>query len=392
MTTTIAFASADGMLTSINASYATAVAGSGITVDTASNSLYWGQNNNGGTYTILQSFLSFTYTPVATEKVTAAYIRVDAASNLSTAVSRDLVFAEYDWGGTLEAADWRTPAQLNALTTRATITNAEDAGTNYLMAGSNGLVTRLASASPLRVVAASSRHRAQTTPTSDEGSSFWSSDLSGTSSDPALIYTSLPLSTLYRVLGAQVQLSDGTHVFLEYNDTPDATLDSGVIRLRHHDGTTATTIDTLLDGVPACVDPLTEMFTRSGWKTYEQVLVGDETLAINPATGESEWVEVSQVRAFEDDHYLVRLVGPGFAAAATRAHRWLVQRDGAWLWRTTTELEPGDFIPTDSVPVAVADLVTTEEPYSGTVWCPTTGHGNWLARRNGTVFYTGNKP
>lgn len=28
--------------------------------------------------------------------------------------------------------------------------------------------------------------------------------------------------------------------------------------------------------------------------------------------------------------------------------------------------------------------------YTGTVWCPTTKNGTWLARRNGTVFYTGN--
>jgi len=30
--------------------------------------------------------------------------------------------------------------------------------------------------------------------------------------------------------------------------------------------------------------------------------------------------------------------------------------------------------------------------YSGTVWCPTTKNGSWLARRNGTVYYTGNSP
>lgn len=29
-------------------------------------------------------------------------------------------------------------------------------------------------------------------------------------------------------------------------------------------------------------------------------------------------------------------------------------------------------------------------PYTGVVWCPTTANGTWLARRNGTVFYTGN--
>lgn len=31
-----------------------------------------------------------------------------------------------------------------------------------------------------------------------------------------------------------------------------------------------------------------------------------------------------------------------------------------------------------------------EVAYTGVVWCPNVVHGNWLARRNGTVFYTGN--
>lgn len=31
-----------------------------------------------------------------------------------------------------------------------------------------------------------------------------------------------------------------------------------------------------------------------------------------------------------------------------------------------------------------------EVEYSGTIWCPTLRHHNWLARRNGTVYFTGN--
>ncbi|MGW5876483.1 hypothetical protein ACWFMI_08020 [Nocardiopsis terrae] len=31
-----------------------------------------------------------------------------------------------------------------------------------------------------------------------------------------------------------------------------------------------------------------------------------------------------------------------------------------------------------------------EEPYGGHIWCPTTPNGTWLARRRGTVYFTGN--
>jgi hypothetical protein len=40
--------------------------------------------------------------------------------------------------------------------------------------------------------------------------------------------------------------------------------------------------------------------------------------------------------------------------------------------------------------VNVTNLERTEENYVGKVWCPTTGTGTWVARRNGISFYTGN--
>ena len=36
------------------------------------------------------------------------------------------------------------------------------------------------------------------------------------------------------------------------------------------------------------------------------------------------------------------------------------------------------------------DLTRTEERYGGHIWCPTTPNGTWLARRRGTVYFTGN--
>ena len=36
------------------------------------------------------------------------------------------------------------------------------------------------------------------------------------------------------------------------------------------------------------------------------------------------------------------------------------------------------------------DLTRTEERYDGHIWCPTTPNGTWLARRQGTVYFTGN--
>ena len=35
--------------------------------------------------------------------------------------------------------------------------------------------------------------------------------------------------------------------------------------------------------------------------------------------------------------------------------------------------------------------IVQDEEWEGTVWCPTTNNGTWLARRNGTVYFTGNR-
>lgn len=35
-------------------------------------------------------------------------------------------------------------------------------------------------------------------------------------------------------------------------------------------------------------------------------------------------------------------------------------------------------------------FIIKDVPYTGTIWCPTTTNGTWLARRRGTVYYTGN--
>lgn len=242
MTTTIVYSDAtDGYIQSSNASYATMRTGSNLTVSTAANSAWWGQNNNASSYVGFQTFLGFTYTVPATEKVTAAYIMVSAASNQSTGVSRILTWVEYDWGATLTTAAWRTPAQITAITPLiANVTNAEDAGTKAMMAGSDALVTRLGSAGPLRVMGASDRFRLGTVPTADEGSAFFTSDGSGTSFDPSLVFTTVAKSRLFGVLGAQAQLSGGTHVYLEASNEAASS-----VLLKHHNGTSATTIATI---------------------------------------------------------------------------------------------------------------------------------------------------
>jgi hypothetical protein len=259
MTTTICYGdAADGYLENFSGTYTAARDGTGTysIVDTSDTVARWGQKFSGGTYFASEAFLSWAYTVPATETVTAAYIRVRASSALSTGVTRALEIREYDWGATMTSADWRTAAAFSALPQIANIDSAQNAGTLYISAGSTTLVTRLASASPLRVVCTSDRQRSSTTPSVDEEAYLSSSDASGTGDDPALIFTSIVTHRLNTVLGAQVQLSDGTHAYIENN-----TVGTASFALKHRDAAGAvTTVATL--AASSAADP-TEYFSTT---------------------------------------------------------------------------------------------------------------------------------
>lgn len=124
--------------------------------------------------------------------------------------------------------------------------------------------------------------------------------------------------------------------------------------------------------VGPCVDEETEILTPHGWKKFNEVEAGDETLSINPITGLSEWDAVEQVLTRSGEHDVIRMEGSSFSSLTTPDHRWLTQRrpgigyrdigsklpkilrpiehllpmttDG-WTWRTTSTLTADDRIP-----------------------------------------------
>lgn len=142
----------------------------------------------------------------------------------------------------------------------------------------------------------------------------------------------------------------------------------------------------------ACVDTQTEIYTRRGWLTYDQLLVGDETLSFDPVTATSVWTPVLRVNVHPGNWDLIQLQGAGFSAATNATHRWLVLSRGEQVWRTTDSLDPDDLIPTPTDYVEVSKVTRVTYILNGVIWCPTTGNGTWLARRDGHEYFTGNKP
>ena len=74
-------------------------------------------------------------------------------------------------------------------------------------------------------------------------------------------------------------------------------------------------------GEHACVPLDVEILTRDGWKTWDQLAAGDETIGYNPAIGQSEWTRVTAVHYYEDAEVL-RIGNAHWHADVTPNHRW----------------------------------------------------------------------
>lgn len=272
MTTTIVFSDAsDGSISSTSASYATARAGGTLAVSSGTE-VTWGQSYSGSLYELNEAFLSFSFT-APTDRVISAEILTYTLSAANRSVSRYITWVEYDWGTSLTTADWRSDTQLNALGPHLSNVGpeAEETVGQWCYSGSDSLAARVALSSPLRVVGQSDLARIGSTPSVDQRVKFSSSDTSGTTSDPRLVFTTVPNSTLYGVLGAQVQLSDGTHAFIE----SDA---AGTLTLKHHNNTSATSIGTLSLGSSAGTAQLSSSW--SGSQAFVLIADGSNNLYV----------------------------------------------------------------------------------------------------------------
>jgi hypothetical protein len=147
-----------------------------------------------------------------------------------------------------------------------------------------------------------------------------------------------------------------------------------------------------------CKPDTTRIFTRQGWRLHTELSVGDDVLTLDHVTGASEWQPVLSVyRAPVVDEPMLRIKASGHESLSTFAHRWPVVRGGVRSWTTSAEilaesregLRGTALLGVDGL-VSLADCALEEVYYTGTVWCPTTPNGTWLAEDNGHVFFTGN--
>lgn len=72
-----------------------------------------------------------------------------------------------------------------------------------------------------------------------------------------------------------------------------------------------------------CIDEETKIFTKSGWRGYNEVKVGDLILTVNPQTLRAEWQPIRRVIPLHRDR-AIHLSNKTFDAVVTPEHRWLI--------------------------------------------------------------------
>lgn len=135
-----------------------------------------------------------------------------------------------------------------------------------------------------------------------------------------------------------------------------------------------------------CVDTLTEIFTQRGWLRYDQVSEGDHVWAIDTDSGKEKWSLVTLVRIFTGMRDTVVLDTPEGKVVSTPEHRHVVS---GYALVTAAEIDTSYQLTGEKAALPVTGL---EKGQADTVWCPTTEHSTWLAKRGSLIFFTGNKP
>jgi hypothetical protein len=145
--------------------------------------------------------------------------------------------------------------------------------------------------------------------------------------------------------------------------------------------------------VGECVPIDTEILTIDGWKTYDEVAVGDLVMSYDISNDEMVWTPV-QSKSFYHDQPIVCLHNPkGFEVFCTPNHTWAIeyrvaQKQKCYMYRklkTTNELKKVDAI-IGSAPMMQGFLKTTPREAALMGWAITDG---WFSRPTSNQFRIG---
>jgi DNA-directed RNA polymerase beta subunit/intein/homing endonuclease len=152
----------------------------------------------------------------------------------------------------------------------------------------------------------------------------------------------------------------------------------------------------LVEGDKICVDALTEVFTKRGWKYINQVDIHDKVLMLKDGV-EVEWDEPQAIHIYQGPHNMLRRVNRDLDMFVTLDHYELALTGGQ-----VSRIQAKDLIGKEwsslsykkgAINIQKHDTNNTEEviiKYDQPVYCLTTKHSNFYIRRRGKERFTGN--
>jgi ADP-ribose pyrophosphatase YjhB (NUDIX family) len=200
------------------------------------------------------------------------------------------------------------------------------------------------------------------------------------------VASELLAGAIYKALGVAVAQPGtvATKPVPDFSETPDDLVDepelpdtgrlsTGVILRDKNGKVTIVEPRNHYGGYVHCVPLRSEALTRTGWKSHEEVCVGDETLGYNPTTGLNEWTEITEVVRFAGAE-TVWFGGEKWAAECTDEHRWLVEfKDGSRAMRRVSEGLPDKSRVVLAAPAPEGDA-TDPRDAALLAWIVTDGH------------------
>ena len=79
-----------------------------------------------------------------------------------------------------------------------------------------------------------------------------------------------------------------------------------------------------------CVPLSTRILTLEGWKTHDELRLGETVAAYNVQTDALEWVPLLAVRTYENAPVVRMSNGKGFEVVCTPDHKWAVRYGATW--------------------------------------------------------------
>ena len=152
----------------------------------------------------------------------------------------------------------------------------------------------------------------------------------------------------------------------------------------------------LICGMTQCVSSDSEVLTPEGWKDLDYIIENKGVrIAVFNISDEDITFEIPSKWNFDDiDDYMIRIHSDDTDQLVTKNHRVLSYDGVSYDVCMANEISSGITVPVidDSYPDGIYPSPCNVEniKYKGIVFCPTVSTGNFLCRRKGKVFITGN--